>query len=147
MTYVEKTGNLFDAETDAIGHGVNCKGLMGAGIAVQFRNRWPDMYSEYRKLCLEGLLSPGQIYPYRDHTLHVTLVNIASQEYPGPDAKLEWLVTGVSNALAYCHERGLSSLAVPRIGCGIGGLDWRIVQPTLQAVAAAYEVHLEVWSL
>lgn len=154
MSLIEKTGDLFTASTAAIGHGVNCRGLMGAGIAKEFRRRWPDMYSEYRKLCEERLLKPGQIYPYRfaiDPTEVPApwfVINIASQEYPGPDASYEWLDSGICNALAYCRERGIVSLAIPRIGCGIGGLTWELVRDLLEVASVAYgdTTTLEVWS-
>lgn len=146
MTFVSRQGDLFTSEADAIGHGVNCRGLMGAGIALQFRSRYPDMYYEYKKLCVEDLLKPGQIYPYRAHDR--TVINIASQEYPGPDASYEWLVTGVRSALRYCTERGLQSLALPRIGCGIGGLDWVSVELLLSTLAEERpSVSLEIWSM
>lgn len=147
MSLAEHVGNLFDSNAEAIGHGVNCKGLMGKGIALEFRRRWPAMYDEYKLMCQEGLLKPGFIYPYQTES-GLVVVNIASQEYPGPDAMYEWVDSGVRNALAYCRERGYESLAIPRIGCGIGGLEWETVLNALTVAAAAYpEVALEVWSL
>jgi O-acetyl-ADP-ribose deacetylase (regulator of RNase III) len=147
MAMTEHQGDLFTSNTDAIGHGVNCQGLMGAGIARKFRELWPDMYNEYKKLCQEGLLRPGQIYPYRTYASGV-VINIATQEYPGPDANYVWLERGVNNALAFCEERGLTSLALPRLGCGIGGLDWNLVRDSLERAAENYsKVDLEVWSL
>lgn len=153
---IEKTGDLFRATTQAIGHGVNCRGLMGAGIAKDFRRRWPEMYSEYRKLCDEGILRPGQIYPYRvssladiDYKLMPPwyVINIASQEHPGPDASYVWLEQGVEAALKFCTERHLESLALPQIGCGIGGLSWETAREVLERVQLKYDVTLEVWSL
>lgn len=148
MTLVLKTGDLFTSTADALGHGVNCMGLMGAGIAVAFKERCdPAMYEEYRKLCEQKLLKPGLIYPFRNSDGRY-VINIASQEYPGPDATYEWLDSGMANALAYCSQRGLKSLAVPRIGCGIGGLEWDTVRDLMQQCANSYaDVDLEVWSL
>lgn len=140
----EYTGDLFTSTAEALGHGANCRGLMGAGIAKQFRDRWPDMHSEYRKLCEEGLLKPGDVYPYR--AADRILINIASQEYPGPDAQLEWLAAGMAKALLYCADRGVKSLAIPRIGCGIGGLQWDDVRAVLETFNDA-PVVLEVWTL
>lgn len=146
MTFIEKIGDLFTSDAPALGHGVNCKGLMGAGIAIQFRRGYPGMYAEYRKLCVEKLLRPGQIYPYRAGDR--TIVNIASQEYPGPDASLRWLELGLSAALEYCVERELAALAIPRIGCGIGGLAWLDAKHVMTEVASSFDtVTLEVWTL
>lgn len=152
MSLVEYAGDLFRANAAAIGHGVNCRGLMGAGIAKEFRRRWPNMYDEYRKLCEERLLQPGQIYPYRiardpeEDPSPWYVINVASQEYPGPDASYEWLESGVRAALDFCTDRGLVSLALPRIGCGIGGLSWEKVRDTLERVQLEYGVELEIWS-
>jgi O-acetyl-ADP-ribose deacetylase (regulator of RNase III) len=144
--FTERRGDLFSSKAAAIGHGVNTKGLMGAGIAAAFRAAYPDMYKEYRLLCTEGLLNPGDIFPYKTRT-H-TVINIASQEHPGPDAKIEWLQQGVGRALEHCRKRGLDSLALPRIGCGIGGLNWSEVRTVLQALSSVYpSIGLEVWSL
>lgn len=147
MTLVEKTGDLFTAHADVLGHGVNCKGLMGAGIARAFREQWPEMYREYRMLCDEGLLKPGQIFPWNS-PIGPSVINIATQEWPGRDAQYEWVDAGIHNALAYCRDRGLKSLAIPRIGCGIGGLDWDVVRDALEIASAEYpDVELEVWTL
>lgn len=142
---IEYEGDLFDAHTFAIGHGVNCRGLMGAGIAKAFRSRYPKMYWEYRLLCEEGLLKPGQIFPWAAG--NPVVINIASQEYPGPDAKIHWLEHGIESALQYCRERELESLAIPRIGCGIGGLKWLDVHDALLRADGEYpDVRLEVWT-
>ena len=138
-------GDLFTSTADAIGHGVNCKGVMGAGIAKQFRARYPDMYQEYRRICAEGLLLPGEIHTYTSPGVRV--INIASQEHPGPNANLYWLTTGVASALLYCKMQGLTTLALPRIGCGIGGLAWDDVYLALDNLTAMTVVRLEVWTL
>lgn len=143
----EYTGDLFTAHADALGHGVNCKGLMGKGIAKAFREQWPDMYSEYRLMCQEELLKPGLIYPWADK-VGPTVINIATQEYPGPDASYEWVDAGVRNALAYMNQRGLKSLAIPRIGCGIGGLEWPLVKDLIEVALQSWpELEVQVYSL
>jgi O-acetyl-ADP-ribose deacetylase (regulator of RNase III) len=147
VTIVEHEGDLFDSDAGALGHGVNCKGLMGKGIARGFRERWPAMYEEYKLMCVEGLLKPGLVFPYR-YGIYQYVINIATQEYPGPDASYEWVDAGVRNALAFCREREIPSLAVPRLGCGIGGLDWNLVRDRLEEASDEYpDVELEVWSL
>lgn len=123
-------GDLFDEDTQVIAHGVNCKGLMGAGIAKAFRAKYPDMYKEYRMMCQEEILRPGGIFPYKvSDTL--TVMNIASQEWPGPDASLQWLQSGLKSCLNYMRDRQLSMLAMPWIGCGIGGLNVSDVEGTI----------------
>lgn len=115
-------GDLFTCGIPAIAHGVNCRGVMGRGIAVEFRRRWPDMYESYRKRCLRhsGMI-PGQIMPWK-HPGGVVF-NLATQREPGPDAQT-WMISAaigqmVSEAI---EDFGVTRVAIPEIGCGLGGL-------------------------
>jgi len=80
-TFTEYTGNLFDSDAKALGHGVNTEGRMGAGIAVAFRNADPDMYEAYRQECWSGRLTAGGMFAYPSSGRWV--YNIASQDLPG----------------------------------------------------------------
>jgi O-acetyl-ADP-ribose deacetylase (regulator of RNase III) len=141
----ENVGDLFTSTADAIGHGVNVDGLMGGGIAAVFRDRFPTMHGAYRALCDHGSLSPGQVMPWDDGSRWV--YNIASQCRPGADARLDWLRSGVTAAVAHAEAIGLRSIALPRIGCGIGGLRWDDVLPALASAASSTTVDIEVWTL
>jgi O-acetyl-ADP-ribose deacetylase (regulator of RNase III) len=144
MAIIHQTGDLFSAETPALMHGVNTKGLMGAGIAVRFREDFPEMYEEYRRICKAGELLPGDTFIY--DAGEVVVYNAASQDKPGPDARLPWLISSVSVALADADERGFEFIAMPLIGCGIGGLVWEDVEPELEKLTEQYGVDLEVWT-
>ena len=150
---VHKTGDVFSTHSRGIGHGVNVVGLMGHGIALQFRNRFPEMHNQYKVLCNNGSLRPGETMiwempfenPQPDHRLFV--YNIASQDAPGANAKMEWLITGVANALSHAAEHGLESIALPRIGSGIGGLKQDEVEAALTKLAEESPVDIELWTL
>lgn len=126
-------GDLFDPSWgfDAIGHGVNCKGLMGAGIAVAFKKRWPDMYERYRSMCEQKFLLPGQVMPYAvprgtwddGSRQQFWIYNIASQYHPGANAEYSYLYAGLQYVAFHMHEKGIVRLGLPWIGAGIGGLD------------------------
>lgn len=138
-------GSLFDAPTPSIGQGVNIRGVMGSGIAVEFRRRFPDMYEEYRELCLSGGLFPGEVHRF-ENSDGTVIYNIASQDDPGRNARLEWLEDGVDTALTLLRENGEDTLALPRIGCGIGGLDWDDVRASLADLSDEYDIDIEVWT-
>lgn len=142
-------GDLFSTRARAIGHGVNVRGVMGAGIAVQFKNRFPDMHRQYRIICQNGDLHPGETFVYEipNHGGDLYVHNIASQDDPGPHAKLEWLVEGVRASLLHAANKGVYRMAIPRIGSGIGGLDQTEVEEALRALVAQYPVTLEIWTL
>lgn len=141
-----KFGDLFDSKADAIGHGTNTHGLMGAGIAVLFRRKHPEMYKRYRDLCdIFGDDLGGSTFLYFDeqpgsNLPYSYIANIFSQKAPGANATVELLIDGLKDAYAALwgeQEVEEPHLAIPLIGCGIGGLDWdRDVHPALIALTA-----------
>lgn len=148
VNYVE--GDLFDPAFgfDAIGHGVNCKGKMGSGIAVEFRKRWPLMYRNYYWLCRSdtGFFLPGQVYPWKAED-GLTIYNIASQYLPGPDAKQEYLEVGLQYVHFHMLQKGLTNLGLPRIGAGIGGLTFQTVCDTVEFVFGKSDLNVTIVSL
>jgi O-acetyl-ADP-ribose deacetylase (regulator of RNase III) len=132
--FKEVEGDLFAMEFPAIGHGCNCQGIMGAGIALEFRRRWPDMYAEYREFCQDGAAMPGDYYPYAasDGTL---IYNLLTQPVPGPTATLEHIAKAVTGAIEHAIGFEVEKLALPRIGAGLGGLKWKEVRDTLIEVS------------
>lgn len=146
MSYFrEVEGDLFDADTPAIGHGVNLAGVMGGGIARVFANRYPEMVPTYRQACLDGTLQLGgfQRFDADDGRL---IYNLASQDRPGADARYQALRDAVGAALADLLGLGISELALPRIGCGIGGLKWEWVQASLDKVSRVYQCQITVYT-
>lgn len=141
-------GDLFSAAVPALAHGVNVRGVMGAGIATEFRARFPEMYAEYRGLCRDGGLVAGEVHPWRDPASGCWVYNLASQDKPGANARLEWLDSSVRAMANHASRHGVAKVAMPRVGCGIGGLRWRDVHRVLSGIARDHEhVELEVWTL
>lgn len=144
---IHKNGNMFTTELPAIAHGVNCKGLMGSGVAAIIRKDWPEVNEAYVAVCDKGLLHPGDNLPLtaEDGTI---FLNLASQDNPGADARLDWLREAFANGLKYCEVEGIKGFAMPRIGAGIGGLNWDDVLPVIEEeTAKAPNVLVEIWSL
>jgi len=147
MTVIYKTGDIFTTTQPAIGHGVNTKGVMGAGIAKTIRRTFPDVYETYRDLCHAGELKPGEVMPvFSAYPPHKWVFNIASQDVPGPSARYEWLEDGVRDAFQVLSDFGIEGIALPRIGAGIGGLDWARVEPFITNIAAQFpHIEVELW--
>jgi O-acetyl-ADP-ribose deacetylase (regulator of RNase III) len=144
ITY--RDGNLFASGLPAIAHGVNCKGVMGAGIAVQFRTRWPDMFESYRKRCLKGHLLPGETMTWLQPGSPVVF-NLATQHDPGACAQ-PWMITAAVGSMiteAY-YFRHLTEVGLPMIGCGFGGLTHADLRSALWPYANA-PVNLTVFRL
>jgi O-acetyl-ADP-ribose deacetylase (regulator of RNase III) len=142
---IHQTGDIFTTTAQAIGHGVNIKGAMASGIAVQFRDRFPQMHTAYKVLCKQGHLGTGQVMVWTAFEGHY-IYNISSQDFPGANARLEWLRDGVKSALEHAEEEGLSMIALPRIGSGIGGLNQDDVEAVLLELAENSAVDIELWT-
>lgn len=147
MSLELRTGDLFDQhDVDALAHGVNCHGVMGSGIAPQFRRRQPVMYAAYRKACLEGDLTLGSMFPWQLPNGR-WIYNLASQDQPGRNAKLPAIEQAVTAAVEHAAAHEVRSIAMPRIGAGIGGLRWTDVHDLLDRLSNSTPVRLVVVTL
>lgn len=142
---IERNGDLFTTDLEVIGHGVNTVGVMGAGVARIVRNKFPETYAVYKDDCKSGYLLPGGVSFWSENGK--TIANIASQHLPGPDADYTLLANAVEEAIIECKYWGINTMALPQIGCGIGGLEWEKVEKILLALEKDYDFEFEVWTL
>ena len=143
-----KKGDLFTSTSQAIGHGCNTKGLMVAGIAVQFKNRYESMFYAYKWLCEAGRLEPGTVFPYyAAETDRRVIYNIASQENPGANAEAVLLYRGLVETFQHMQRNGLNTLGLPAIGAGIGGLERDSVIYAIDRALDGFEITVEFWEL
>lgn len=140
-----RTGDLFaQTDLDAIAHGINCRGVMGAGIARRFAQQYPLMKQRYSALCRKGVIRPGAVFEWEpsategENTDFALVFNCASQDNPGPHARYDWIHSSVASALDKAAQCGLRTLGVPLIGAGIGGLT---PQQTVSALEQAQRTH------
>ncbi len=139
------TGDLFTSDAPALAHGVNCFGVMGAGIAKEFRARYPEMFQHYYQQCKDQTLQPGAVMEWRPGD-GPTIYNIASQDKPGGYAQLGWLGAGLVTSLASADRLGYDRIAVPWIGTGIGGLKQPPVEAMMRGAASKFNCDLEIWT-
>ena len=145
MGFVERDGDLFAAtDLDAVAHGVNCVGVMGAGFAKLVRATWPLTYYAYKQACKEGTLQPGGML--RDKQGNMLIYHLASQNKPGPDARLEWIASSVAEMLQNADALVQPMrIGMPRIGSRIGGLQWPAVRAVIEPLAVAARSELVVF--
>jgi O-acetyl-ADP-ribose deacetylase (regulator of RNase III) len=141
---IEREGNLFDSDQRALGHGVNCKGMMGAGIAKGFRDLYEHNYEVYKEQCNVRGLRPGGVLIVPSQGRYI--VNLASQDEPGPDARYHWLYKSALEAVTQLQSIGVDSMALPLVGCGIGGLRWPVVKAILTEIETTTGFEFEVWT-
>lgn len=142
MTYREVVGDLFEVGLPAVGHGCNVVGSMGGGVAKVVRQRFPDLYAQYVLDCASGALALGSFTFWQ--APDVLIYNLGTQPLPGSNADLDAISRSVTVALADVAERGIRSLGLPRLGAGIGGLEWPDVKSVLRDAAAGSTVDLVV---
>lgn len=124
-------------------HGCNCAGAMGKGIALTFKEMFPDMYAEYKKRCQMKLFLPGDVYDYQKGEYHV--FNLATQVTWHSGAKLQYVKESLQKMLQYAKASGIKNIALPAIGTGLGGLDWNDVKKVIEEFGSIFpEVNMFV---
>lgn len=136
ITYI-KYGDIFDLpDIHCYAHGCNCAGAMGKGIAVQFKNKYPDMYLQYKKRCKQGEFNLGDIFEYQSDNDHI--FNLGTQKDWRTKATLEALRTAILKMLESASKQNIKAIAMPKIGAGLGGLPWESVKSVLEELALLF---------
>jgi O-acetyl-ADP-ribose deacetylase (regulator of RNase III) len=138
-------GNLFESKAQTIVNAVNCVGIMGKGIALEFKKRFPHMFKDYTTRCERKEVRLGQPYLFKAKQLpHV--LNFPTKDHWRSASKLTDLEMGLQCLLDHYKEWGISSIAVLALGCGEGGLEWRIVCPTLYRYLSKMDIPVEIYA-
>src|SRR6266852_2537532 len=123
-------GDIFKSKAQTLVNTVNTVGVMGKGVALGFKERFPDMYEDYRKRCEGGELKLG--IPYLHRRAHLPwILNFPTKEHWRSVSRLDDIIRGLKHLAKHYREWGITSLAVPPLGCGQGQLEWRVVGRTL----------------
>lgn len=125
--------NIFDSGCDALVNPVNCVGVMGAGLAAQFKERYPDAYSIYRRDCFNKLVRLGEMHIVWTQGKHI--IHFPTKYHWRDKSKLEDIEAGLEDLTNRLPESNITSIAVPALGCGLGGLKWGDVRPLIEAAA------------
>ena len=144
MTVEHAVGDLFSSDLPAIGHGCNCAGRMGKGIAVEFKRRWPPMFDEYRRRCLEGEFGLGDILVWEANDRIV--FNLGTQQTWRTRAQLWAIDASTRKMLDWAEAHSVRAVGLPRIGAGLGGREWSEVQRTFESAAGDSPVRLVVFA-
>lgn len=128
LTY--RRTNLFESTSQTLVNTVNCVGVMGKGIAKEFRNREPEMFDTYKQICNEDLLKPGMLWLWRGSENWV--LNFPTKVHWRNASKIEWIEAGLQKFVSTYEEQGIAEISFPRLGCGNGGLDWDEVRPLME---------------
>lgn len=133
------TGDLLEQQVDAIVNTVNCEGVMGKGIALQFRRKSPENYKAYERACKAGEVRVGRMFVYDAGPLAQPhfIINFPTKDRWRARSKMEYIDTGLVDLIEQVRKLNICSIALPPLGCGNGGLDWNAVRPRIEAAFAA----------
>ena len=140
-----KIGNLFETKAKTLVNTVNCVGVMGKGIALDFKKKYPDMYNEYEQRCVRHEVKPGQPYYYTD-LLGTSIINFPTKDHWRSPSRLSYIETGLDWFRDNYEKLGIRSVAFPPLGCGNGGLTWDTVGPLMYAKLSDLPVDIEVYA-
>ncbi len=132
-------GNLLEAPAEALVNTVNCIGYMGKGIALQFKQAFPVNFKAYEAACHTGEMAPGRMFIHDNGGLVNPryIINVPTKRHWKGKSRIEDVAAGLEALVADVRRLGIHSIAVPPLGCGLGGLDWQVVRPMIEQAFAA----------
>ncbi|MCF6324037.1 MAG: macro domain-containing protein, partial [Gammaproteobacteria bacterium] len=141
-------GNLLQADVEAIINTVNCVGVMGKGIALQFKQAFPENFAVYAKACKAKQVQPGHMFLFEREDLVNPrfIINFPTKTHWKAKSLLEYVEQGLVDLVQVTRDKQIKSIAIPPLGCGNGGLDWAVVRPLIErALAQVPEVEAYVY--
>ncbi|MFH1008534.1 MAG: macro domain-containing protein, partial [Candidatus Latescibacterota bacterium] len=131
-------GNLLEANAEALVNTVNCVGVMGKGIALQFKQAFPDNYTYYAKSCKTGQMQPGRVLVYKNGSMFRPkyIINFPTKRHWKGKSKMTDIDAGLMDLIAQIRLLGIRSIAIPPLGAGLGGLNWLEVKTRIESAFA-----------
>lgn len=129
-----RKGDIFEAQTEALVNTVNTVGVMGKGVALQFRRAFPDNYKAYIKECKQDKVKVGKMFIFDRHTLENPryIVNFPTKKHWRGRSEIEYVREGLEDLIRQVRDLDINSIALPPLGCGNGGLDWDEVRALIE---------------
>lgn len=137
-------GNIFNSSMQTIVNTVNIVGFMGAGIALEYKRRFPEMFDEYHELCTSGNLKIGDLHLWNKNTPWI--LNFPTKIHYSNPSKLDYIYKGLSKFIVEYKNFGITSIAFPQLGTQLGGLDWEnAVKPLMFKFLEDIDIQVEIY--
>ncbi len=136
-----RTGDLLDEDAEALINPVNCVGVMGRGIALQFKKKYPGNFRAYVAACKRKEIVPGRMFVFETGALLYPrfIVNFPTKRHWRGKSRLRDIEDGLEDLARLIRERRIRSIAVPALGSGLGGLDWSDVRPRIEETLRGFD--------
>jgi O-acetyl-ADP-ribose deacetylase (regulator of RNase III) len=142
------TGDILASDAEALVNTVNCVGIMGRGIAPQFKNAFPENYKAYAKACKLKQVQPGHMFVFENNRLHEPkyIINFPTKRHWKGKSRMSDIESGLGALVQEIKARNIHSIAIPPLGSGLGGLDWADVRLRIEkALSSLPEVRVIVY--
>ena len=137
-------GDLLNQDAEALVNAVNCVGVMGRGIALQFRKAFPENFKVYEYACKHGKVRPGAMLVFETHRVKnpTYVINFPTKRHWRDKSRIADIESGLEALVAEVKRLRIRTIAIPPLGCGLGGLEWPDVRPRIEKVFSSVpEVH------
>ena len=142
---IRKEGNIFDSKAEVLVNPVNAVGVMGAGLALQFKKEYPTMFTKYADACRKGELKAGEVFVTEEND--ITIFNAVTKSHWKDKSKYVDIIKCLRNIGEMMWYFSKESIAIPMLGCGLGGLEESIVDQLIEGqFYNMYEVSVEIYS-
>lgn len=135
------SGDILRDDSEAVINTVNCVGIMGRGIALQFKNAYPANFKAYEAACKRNEVQPGRMYVFETGQLTPPqyIINFPTKRHWRGKSRLEDIEAGLKDLVEVIRSKGIHSIAIPPLGSGLGGLDWSEVKPRIEAALTSLD--------
>ena len=136
-----KSGDIFGEDVEALVNSVNCVGVMGRGIALQFKNLFPENFKAYAEACKRGEVRPGRMFVHESGPMASPryLINFPTKRHWRGKSRLADIDAGLVDLVSVIRERNIRSIAIPPLGTNLGGLRWDDVRPRIESALGELE--------
>lgn len=138
-------GDILKSKAQTLVNTVNCVGIMGKGIALEFKNHFPEMFRDNAERCARGEVKPGEPYLYKS-LYPPQIVNFPTKDHWKSVARISDIEQGMRYLLEHYKEWGITSIAIPPLGCGNGQLEWKAVGPLIYRYAKQMDIPVEMYA-
>jgi O-acetyl-ADP-ribose deacetylase (regulator of RNase III)/uncharacterized protein YwgA len=138
-------GDIFQSSAQTLVNTVNCVGVMGKGVALEFKKRWPDLMLDYEKKCQRNEVKLGEPYLYND-LIGTSIINFPTKGHWRSASRLSDIEKGLEYFLTKYKEWNIKSVAFPPLGCGNGGLEWDVVGPLMYKLLSKLDIPVEIFA-
>lgn len=126
-----RKGDIFESGTAAIVNPVNCVGVMGAGLAMKVKQKYPTVFAQYKAICDNKTFHPGHILPITTVGRTKWIINFATKDHYKDPSQIAFIQKGLYGLRGFLRYSEIESIAIPALGCGLGGLNWKEVRPLI----------------